>query len=81
MPNLTLEEEYEVIDGERHCLHANAEIERACCSGRDSEGNPSCGCAGQDSVWCPNELCDGITDAEVEAILTPDEPDYEPEQD
>lgn len=70
-------EEYEIIDGERHCLHINAEIERACCSGFD-QGIPSCGCGGMDAVDCPNPLCDGMTDSEVEAILMPEEPDYEP---
>lgn len=71
-------EEYEVIDGERHCLHINAEIERACCSGFEG-GLPSCACHGQDSIGCPNPLCDGMTEVEVDAMLTPEEPDYEPE--
>ena len=67
----------EEYDEEGHCLHINAEIERACCSGFEG-GIPSCGCGGMDAVGCPNDKCDGITDAEVESILTPEEPDYEP---
>lgn len=69
-------EEYEIIDGERHCLHINHEIERACCSGFEG-GLPSCGCGGMDAVGCPNPKCDGITDAEVESMLIPEEPDYD----
>lgn len=69
-------EEYELIDGERHCMHVNHEIERACCSGFEG-GLPSCGCGGMDAVGCPNPKCDGITDNEVEALLMPEEPDYD----
>lgn len=60
------------------CEHDDVEIERACCSGIDSEGNPSCGCHGQDSVYCPDCDNEDMTDSDIEAILTPDEPDYEP---
>lgn len=56
-------------DGDFLCDHNEAEIERACCSGRDSEGNPSCACHGQDAVWCPNPDCTGLTDNDVERIL------------
>ena len=66
-------EEYEVIDGERHCMHINVEIERACCGPLTRD----CGCYGQDSAWCPNPKCDGISDNELEAILTPEEPEYD----
>jgi len=52
-----------------HCTHEDAEIERACCSGYDSEGNPSCGCHGQDAVMCNAFDCDGILDHEVEALF------------
>lgn len=66
----SVEESYELSeDGEFLCTHENAEIERACCSGRDSEGNPSCACHGQDSVWCPNPDCSGLTDNDIERIL------------
>lgn len=63
-------------DSEFVCEHEDAEIERACCSGRDSEGNPSCGCHGMDSVWCPNPDCTGLTDRDIELILDAAEPDY-----
>lgn len=56
-------------DGEFLCEHEDAEIERACCSGRDSEGNPSCACHGMDSVWCPNPDCTGLTQNDIERIL------------
>ncbi len=55
------------------------EIEAPCCSGRDSEGNISCGCYGQYSVACVADNCPGLTDDEVndaiEAHLEP--PEYE----
>lgn len=63
-------------DGDFLCDHSEAEIERACCSGRDQEGNPSCACHGVDAVWCPNPDCTGLTDHDVEMILDAAEPDY-----
>ncbi len=64
-------------DGELKCTHPDAEIERACCSGTDSEGNISCGCHGQDSVYCSDCNNDDMTDQDVENILTPEEQDYD----
>ena len=62
------------------------EVEAPCCSGRDSEGNPSCGCHGQYSVSCiaPDE-CPGITDNEAQdaiesAMEGPDYDDYDPDR-
>lgn len=56
-------------DNEFVCNHADAEIERACCSGRDSEGNPSCACHGVDGILCHAFDCTGIQDHEVEALF------------
>lgn len=68
----SLNEDWELV-----CDHLDAEIERACCSGRDSEGNPSCGCHGMDGVLCPNPDCTGLTDHDVELILFAAEPDFD----
>lgn len=51
------------------CNHEDAYIEPACCSGRDSDGNISCGCHGQDSVVCPALDCTGIQDWEVDDLF------------
>lgn len=67
-------------DGEWLCNHEEAYIERACCSGIDSEGNPSCACHGQDGVICPAWDCTGIQDWQIEDLfdrLDPGEPDYD----
>ena len=84
MPTLTVKDAsttYKMTeDGEFVCAHEDAYIEKACCSGFDSENNPSCGCHGQDSVICPALDCDGIQDWEVDELfdrLQPEEPDYE----
>lgn len=72
-------ETYELIDGEFEPQHEDAELEAPCCSGRDSEGNQSCGCGGMYSVLCPAIDCPGIADYQVDALidrLMP-EPDYE----
>lgn len=60
------------------CPHENVEIDRACCSGFEG-GLPSCGCGGRDSVYCPDCDNEDMTDSDIEAILTPEEPDYEPD--
>lgn len=58
------------------CDHEFAELEPACCSGRDSQGNVDCGCYGQDSVYCPDcELDDFEAEAVFERLTV--EPDYE----
>ena len=70
-------------DGEWLCNHEDAEIEAACCSGYDNEGNPSCGCHGQDSVFCNAWDCTGIEDWQIEALfdrLQP-EPDWDDRDD
>lgn len=84
MPTLTVRDystTYKMTeDGEFVCAHEDAYIEKACCSGRDSEGNPSCACNGQDGVICPAWDCTGIQDHEVDDLfekLTPGEPDYD----
>lgn len=64
-------------DGEFKCTHPNAEVEPPCCSGTDSEGNVSCGCYGQYSVYCYDCNNDDMTDQDVENILDQGEPDYE----
>lgn len=56
-------------DGEFVCPHTEAYIEKACCSGIDSEGNVSCGCHGQDGVLCPAIDCTGIQDHEVDELF------------
>lgn len=56
-------------DGEFRCPHTEAYIEKACCSGIDSEGNVSCGCHGQDGVLCPAIDCTGIQDHEVDELF------------
>lgn len=56
-------------DGEFVCPHEEAYIEKACCSGIDSEGNPSCGCHGQDGVICPAIDCTGIQEHEVDDLF------------
>lgn len=74
-------ETYELIDGEFVPAHEDAEIEPACCSGIDSDGNTSCGCHGSDSVHCPAIDCPGITDDQADMLferLRP-EPDYDTE--
>ncbi len=62
-------ETYELIDGEFEPQHEDAELDRACCSGRDSEGNPSCGCGGSDGVYCPAVDCPGIRDYQIDALM------------
>lgn len=62
-------------DGDFTCLHENAEVDRACCSGVDSDGLMSCGCGGMDSVYCDDCDNEDLTDSDVEAIL---EAYYEP---
>ena len=47
------------------CMHDEAYIETACCP----PGTRDCGCKGQDSVWCPNDDCTGITDKDIERIM------------
>jgi len=66
-------------DNEWHCTHEDIEVEPPCCSGRDSEGNPSCGCHGGYGVLCPAWDCDGVTDTEAENIIDAylEAPDYE----
>lgn len=64
-------------DGAFKCTHPNAEVEPPCCSGRDSEGNTSCGCYGQYSVYCNDCSNDDMTDQDVDDLLTQGEPDYE----
>jgi len=56
-------------DGEFVCPHEDAYIEKACCSGIDSDGNPSCGCHGQDDVICPAIDCTGIQNHEINALF------------
>ncbi len=56
-------------DNEFLCTHDEYEIEPPCCSGIDSEGNPSCGCHGGYSIICYNYDCTGITEHEAELIL------------
>lgn len=71
---LVLNEDWQFV-----CDHTDAYIEAACCSGRDSDGNPSCACNGQDAVICPAIDCTGIEDHEIDALferLRP-EPDYD----
>ena len=56
-------------DGLFRCTHENAEVEPPCCSGRDSEGLPSCGCHGQYSVYCYDCNNDDMTDNDAENII------------
>lgn len=66
-------------DGEFVCAHEEAYIEKACCSGVDSDGLIACGCHGQDGIICPALDCDGIQEHEIQTLidwLTPEEPDY-----
>jgi hypothetical protein len=65
----TEEYKFDVEMGMKMCQHVNAYIDPACCSGRDSEGNPSCACHGQDAVACPNPKCTDIQDWEVEGLF------------
>lgn len=55
-------------DGVWRCNHEEAYIEPACCSGRDSEGNPSCACHGVDGIICPAIDCTDIQEWEIEAL-------------
>ena len=66
-------------DGEFRCPHYNVEITPPCCSGRDLEGNVSCGCYGSYSVYCPDCRNDDLDEVDVERILDTEysEPDYE----
>jgi hypothetical protein len=66
-------------DGEYKCLHTEVEITPPCCSGRDSEGNPSCGCGGGYSVYCYECQNEHMTDNDVENLIgnATEEPDYE----
>lgn len=57
-------------DGEFYCAHIEVRIDKACCSGRDSDGLIACGCNGQDNIVCENENCTGIEDWEVEELFT-----------
>lgn len=57
-------------DGVFGCQHLNAYVDPACCSGRDSEGNPSCDCNGMDAVICPDLDCSGLQDREAQEILS-----------
>jgi hypothetical protein len=56
-------------DNEWVCTHEDAYIERACCSGYDSEGLPSCGCHGQDGVICPAIDCTDIQEWEIDGLF------------
>ena len=67
-------EEYEMVDGERHCLHVNYTIETA---EVDTMRNGEHDTYEVPVAECPNPKCDGITDSEQEALTTPEEPDYE----
>lgn len=61
-PNLVFDDELE----EFRCIHPDAYIEKACCSG---SGLIECGCGGMDSVHCPAGNCTGIQDHEVDALF------------
>jgi len=52
------------------CTHEEAYIEKACCSPTDvgDHGYVECGCGGQDSVVCPTQDCQGISDNEAEKL-------------
>ncbi len=63
------------------CLHQNAYIERACCSGYDSEGNLDCDCGGLDQLICDNPDCTGINHKDRERLLNELDRSYEYEED
>lgn len=66
-------------DGEFRCPHEDVDIEPPCCSGRDSEGLPSCGCYGSYSVYCNDCHNDDMTQEDCDRIVeshVSDEPDY-----
>jgi hypothetical protein len=69
-------------DGKWLCAHTDAYIEPACCSGYDSEGNPSCACHGMDGVICPAIDCTGIEDWQIEELFDRLQPemDYDNEE-
>jgi hypothetical protein len=72
-----------LVDGEWEPQHEDAEVEPPCCSGIDSEGNPSCACHGQYSVYCPAIDCPGIADYQVDALIEAgisDPDDYDDER-
>lgn len=56
------------LDGEIYCSHEEAYVEKACCSGPDSDGLIQCGCQGMDSIICPDNNCTGIQDWEIEDL-------------
>lgn len=68
-------EEYEIVDGERHCLHINHTLETG---EADTMRNGEHDTYEFTYAECPNPVCDGITDTEQEVMSTPEEPDYEP---
>lgn len=51
------------------CEHEEVELEKACCSGRDSDGLMSCGCGGSDAIICLNDDCTGIEDYELNELM------------
>lgn len=51
------------------CTHPHAYIEKACCRMPDSDGLFSCACGGQDQVVCPNIICQGIDENEVDQLF------------
>lgn len=55
--------------GEWVCAHEDVYIEPACCNGIDSEGNTDCGCYGRDQLICPNMLCTGVEDYEIDRLF------------
>lgn len=56
---------------DNQCKHEEAYIEKACCSpfAIGDSGNVECACGGRDSVVCPDPLCDGIDEREVEILF------------
>lgn len=56
-------------DSEFKCSHQNLEIEPPCCSGFDSEGLLSCGCAGQYAVYCPDCRNEDMSQDEADKLL------------
>ena len=51
--------------GEWVCAHVDAYIEKACCNGQDI----ACGCYGRDQLICPNPICTGIEDYEIDQLF------------
>ncbi len=56
-------------NGELVCGHADAYIQKACCSQPGDSGYIECGCQGMDGVVCPATNCTGIEDHEVDDLF------------